>query len=353
MPAMNGLDVSFRKGRLIGCCMAVALVIAALFASSASAAKAPLNPTNYTALGDSLAFGYTAEKFNNNYPAEPPSAFEGGYTNILAKKLAGIEKREGNQLSLLNLGCPGEVSDGLIGENPAIGGGQQANGKSDSEPCAYNNSFKLHFEFGPISQLEAAIGIVTTPGTYGTTKLVTLNIGSNDELAVVKACETPSYLEAHGFAGGAFECLLHEAGEEGYYYEKGLFHHIIANMGDVIGVLRHYGYTGPVAVLGFYNPQAFILPGSDTLQKSLNESVAGTIATEKFGPGVVFANPFPKFNPEKPKAEKKAIEKYTEECNPNVQSNQGGADPGCEGDIHPTPLGYKQLATIIYHALGH
>ena len=352
MPAMNGSAVSFRKGRLIGCCLAAVLLVSALLASSASAAKT-LTPTNYTALGDSLAFGYTAEKFNSNFPAEPPSAFEGGYANILAKRLAGLEKRAGNQLSLLNLGCPGEVTDGLIGENPTLGGGQQANGKSDSEPCVYNNSFKLHFEFGPVSQLEAAIGIVTTPGTFGATKVVTLNIGSNDELAVVHACETPAYLEAHSFAGGAFECLLHEAGEEGYYYEKGLFHHIVANMGDVVGVLRAEDYTGPVAILGFYNPQAFILPGSDTLQKTLNTSVAATISGGAFGPGVVFANPFPKFNPERPKAEKKAIEKYTEECNPNVQSNQGGADPGCEGDIHPTPLGYKQLSTILFHALGH
>lgn len=353
MPAMNGLDASFRKGRLIGCCMAVALLVVALFASSASAAKAPLTPTNYTALGDSLAFGYTQEKFNNNYPAEPPTAFEGGYTNLLAKKLARLEKQAGNALSLINLGCPGEVSDGMIGENPAIGGGQKANGKSDSEPCAYNNNFKLHFEFGPISQLEAAIGIVSTPATYGATKVVTINIGSNDELAVVHACETPEYLEAHGFSGGVFECITVEAGESGTYYEKGLFHHVIANVGDTIGVLRHYGYTGPVAVLGYYNPQAFILPGSDSLQKQLNETFEGVIASEAFGPGVVYANPFPKINPQNSKKEKAAIAKYTEECNPNVQSNQGGGDPGCEGDIHPTPAGYKVLANLLYHALGH
>jgi lysophospholipase L1-like esterase len=354
MPAMNGSAVSFRKGRIIGLCMAVMLVVAALFASSASAAKAPLVPTNYTALGDSLAFGYTAEKFNNNYPEENPAAFEGGYTNVLEAKLAKLEKKAGNQLSLINLGCPGEVSDGMIGENKSLGGGGEGNGKNDSSPCAYHKAgFPLHFNIGSGSQLEAAIGVVTNPGTFGTTSLVTENIGSNDELAVVKACSTPEYLEAHGFVGGPFECLLHEAGEEGYYYKGGLFKHIITNLGTAIGVLRNFGYTGPVAVLGFYNPQAFILPGSDTLQKKLNESVEATIAAGKFGPGVVFANPFPVFNPEKPKQEKKAIEKYTEECNPNVQSNQGGKDPGCEGDIHPTPAGYKKLAVIIFKALGH
>jgi hypothetical protein len=328
------------------------LVFAALFASSASAAKAPLIPTNYTALGDSLAFGYTAEKHAINEPSEPPAAFEEGYTNFLVAKLAKLEKKEGNQLSLINMGCPGEVSDGMIGENKALGGGGEGNGKPDSAPCAYNNVWPLHFEIGAASQLEAAIGVVTTPGTFGATKLVTENIGSNDELAVVKACSTPAYDAAHGFA--TFEiCLFHEAGEEGYDYSGGIFKHIITNLGDAIGVLRNFGYAGPVAVLGFYNPQSFILPKSDILQELLNKHLEETIGAGAFGPGVVFANPFSKFNPQQPKAEKKAIAKFTEECNPNVQNFQTGNDPGCEGDIHPTVKGYKVLATVIYHALGH
>ena len=92
--------------------MAVVLVVAALFASSASAAKAPLIPTNYTALGDSLAFGYTQEKFNNNYPTENPAAFEGGYTNVLAKKLAKLEKKAGNQLSRSTSVAPARSATG-------------------------------------------------------------------------------------------------------------------------------------------------------------------------------------------------------------------------------------------------
>jgi lysophospholipase L1-like esterase len=367
MPAMNGSEVSFRKGRLIGCCIAAVLLVTALFASSAGAAKAPPTPTNYTALGDSLAFGYTQQKFEENYPAESPTAFEGGYTNVLAKKLASAEKKAGNKLSLLNLGCPGEVSDGLIGTNPELGGGQSANGKSDSEPCAYNNAFPLHFEIGPASQLEAAIGIVTTPASFGATKYVTLNIGSNDELAVVHACENPEYQTAHGYEhsiAGLRHCLAVEASEEGVYYEKGLFHHIIANMGDVVGVLRHIDYTGPVAILGFYNPQALILPGSDEIQKALNETIEGVIASEAFGPGVVYANPFPKFNPQKnAKVEGRAICKLTEECNEHdkkvnaekasgheVTAEEAAAYP--EGDIHPTPAGYKALAKILFEALG-
>ena len=376
MPAMNGFAVSFRSGgRLIGCCLALVLAASALFASSASAARAPLTPTAYVGLGDSLAFGYTQQKFEENYPAESPTAFEGGYVSLLGQKLAKLEKKEGNALSTINLSCPGEVSDGLIGENPALGGGQLANGKSDSAPCAWHNTdgFPRHFEYGPVSQLEAAIGIVTAPGTFGATKDVTINIGSNDELAVVHACEEPSYDSAHGFTGGLDECLVTEAGESGTYYEKGLFHHVIANIGQTIGVLRHYGYTGPVAILGFYNPQAELLPGSDGLQKKLNETFEYEVGTEAFGPGVVYANPFPTFNPQN-KNEQAHICKYTEECNEHDKKAnlvkyleahgyshaeaEAAATPEAaskypEGDIHPTPAGYTVLANLLYHALGH
>jgi lysophospholipase L1-like esterase len=363
MSATNGSAVSFR--RLIGCCLALVVVASALFASSASAARAPKPATNYVGLGDSLAFGYTQQKFEENYPTESPSAFEGGYVTLLGKKLAALEKKAGFTLSTINMGCPGEVSDGLIGENPALGGGGTKNrGKeSDAEPCAYNNTFPLHFEIGPASQLEAAIGVVTTPATFGATKDVTINIGSNDELAVVHACESPTYEEERGFVGGLDECLTVEATEEGTYYEKGLFHHIIANVGDVIGVLRHEGYTGPVGILGYYNPQAIILPGSDAIQKKLNETFEYEVATEAFGPGVVYANPFVKINPQKGNAaEQKAICKYTEECNEHdkkvnaekyygreVSAEEASHFP--EGDIHPTPTGYKYLAKILYEAL--
>jgi lysophospholipase L1-like esterase len=384
MTARNGS--SFRKGRLIGCCIAAVLLVSALFASTASAAKTPLTPTSYVALGDSLAFGYTALKFAENSPEENPSAFENGYTNVLAKKLAHVEKTEGNALSLVNLGCPGELSDGLIGHNPALGGytyvpkegetgAEKARNEAkqaESNPCPYHNQagHPLHFE-SSASQLETAYGYEAA--NAASTKLITLNIGSNDELKIVGMCANKAYDEANGFSGGLFECITVEAGPEGHYHKGGLFHHILANMGDVVGVLRAAGYKGQIAILGFYNPQSFILPGSDSLQKKLNEVAECTIESkaktctvepkagekvqipgeEKFGPGVVYANPFPKINPQKAKAEKKNIEKFTEECNPAVQNFQTGADPGCEGDIHPTPLGYKVLANVIWKALGH
>ena len=378
MPAMNG-SVSFRKGRLIGCCLAAVLLVSALLASSASAAKKTYVPTNYTALGDSISFGYSQQKFEENYPAESPSAFEGGFVNLLGKKLAALEKRAGNALSTINLSCPGEVSDGLIGTNAELGGaGTSKNGESsDAAPCLWHNAegFPRHFEYGSVSQLEAAIGIVTTPGTFGATKYVTTQIGSNDELAVVAACESTKYEEERAFTGGLNECLTVEAGEEGTragatkekpYFEKGLFHHIIANTGDEIGVLRHYGYTGEVGILGFYNPQAIVLPGSDLIQKKLNETFEYEVATEAFGPGVVYADPFYKINPQKGnKAEQKAICTYTEYCNEhdkkaNLAKAEGksyeevSAEEASHypiGDIHPTEKGHKLFAQLLYTAL--
>ncbi|HEY2216715.1 MAG TPA: hypothetical protein VGH21_04410, partial [Solirubrobacteraceae bacterium] len=225
--------------------MAAVLMLSAVLATTASAKK---TPTNYIGLGDSLAFGYTQQKFEENFPTENPEAFEGGYVTILGKKLAKLEKEAGNKLSTVNLGCPGELSDGLIGHNEAFGGGPSA----EFNPCAYHNvnGFPLHFEHGSSSQLEAAFGVVSA--SPSATKVVTINIGSNDELKIVGMCENPTYREEQEFPTFNI-CLVTEAGENGHFYPGGLFHHIIANTGQAIGVLRAAGFTGPVGVLGFYN----------------------------------------------------------------------------------------------------
>jgi lysophospholipase L1-like esterase len=395
MKAMHGFAVSYRsRGKLIGCCLALVLVASAILASGASAAKTPLTPASYIGMGDSLAFGYTQQKFEENYPAESPTAFEGGYVTLLGKKIAAKEKKNGFAVTSVNLGCPGEVSDGLIGENPSLGGGGEGGGKPDSKPCAYHNEdgFPRHFEYGSSSQLEASIGLVSGK-PFGETKYVTINIGSNDELAVVHACLSESYEASRGMTKGVNECLSVEAGppapEEGkeefegdmlkghQYYKGGLFPHIITNVGTAIFVLRevaHFG--GEIGVLGFYNPQAIVLPGSDSLQIELNKAFEEEIGGGAFGPGVVYANPFKTFNPQKGTVkEQAAICKYTEYCNVHdkeanyvkyleahgftheqaeayKESHKAEAEAFPEGDIHPTPLGYKVLATDLFKALG-
>src|ERR1700730_13824909 len=309
MPATNGSGhgLAFRSRRgLTVCCLAAVLLVSALYTSTASAVKKPPKPKQfyYLALGDSISYGYSLVKFFENGqrckeqgptgPAcEPPSAFEPNFVSYFATKLPKHAKT-----TTVNLSCPGETSRGLIGHSVTLGGGPGA----AFNPCGWHNSsgFRRHFEYGTESQLEAAIKLSQEKPAAVTE--VTLQIGSNDELAVLGACQSKAYREAHGYAN-ATACAAGEA--------PALFTKIIKNMGQTIGTLRALGaYNGPIVVLGFYNPYAILQPGTDALQASLNEAVEFTIAKGEFGPRVKYANPFPTFNPAV--NEKAALEKFTE-----------------------------------------
>ena len=106
----------------------------------------------------------------------------------------------------VNLSCPGETSSGLIGHSVTLGGGPGA----AFNPCGWHNKsgFRRHFEYGTESQLEAAIKLSQEKPAAVTE--VTLQIGSNDELAVLGACQSKAYREAHGYAN-ATECASGEA----------------------------------------------------------------------------------------------------------------------------------------------
>jgi lysophospholipase L1-like esterase len=386
MSATNGSAFSIR--RLVGCLLALTLLGSALFASSASASPKTLTPTAYVAIGDSLAFGYKEATFDANQvlnkgacevfdqtACEPASSFEPGYVGLFGKHLAAVEKHAGNALATINLGCPGETTNGMIG-NGTLGTEIEAQRESESKgplkvaaPCGYTNvdGFPLKTNLGGASELEAAAQIVGegVAKVGPEVKAVTINMGSNDELASVAKCENPAYDAEQGFSSFT-QCLLTEASLAGHEYAGGLFTHIIEGIGTSIGVLREAGYTGPVVVMGFYNPQAFALPGSDTLQISLNEAFEGEIAAKAFGPGVTYANPFPVFNytPGKSaKREKANLEKYTEYFNAadkkvnlektlghEVTAEEAAADP--EGDIHPTAAGYTKMGSLAWKASG-
>ena len=85
--------------------------------------------------------GYTAQKFNENYPNEAPSYFETGYVNTVAKDL---QKRRAHKASSSSTTAARErLSAGLIGENEAIGGKKH---DAEHKPCAYHftNGLPLH-----------------------------------------------------------------------------------------------------------------------------------------------------------------------------------------------------------------
>jgi lysophospholipase L1-like esterase len=372
MQAMKGSAVGGRsRGRLIGCCAAVAMLLTALvFASGASASPAAPT-TTYLALGDSISFGYTAEKFKLHEPNDSPSYFEEGFTNYFTSDLKKATE-VGKSIRLVNDGCPGETSNGLIGENEAIGGQTSTEGPGhpqgpgDFHPCAYHfvNGLPLHNSLGTLSQLEDATVVLSKEKV----EAITVQIGSNDELAGVEECKNEIGHEfgTKGFAEqphpGAIFALNgtqpHDAETEAAAFQACLVNksinvtdpRIIHNILDVLNVLDGAGYTGPIVVSGFYNPDAFILPGSDGLQELLNANLKK--ALEESGlTNIHWANPFPKFNNTKSAtAEKNSIAKFTEMCNPNVQTPETGLAPGCEGDIHPSVAGYKALAKIVNEA---
>jgi GDSL-like Lipase/Acylhydrolase len=364
MSAMNGSVASCRVlGRLIGCCLALVFALWAILLapSSAGAQPVPGGPI-YMALGDSISFGYTEQKFLENYPTESPSQFEEGVVNFFNKKL----KRLVTGVTAENFACPGETSNGLIGEDEALGGMTSTEetsppapyqGLGDWHPCAYHNvdGFPLHAGFGELSQLEDAISVLTSEnritGKPNEVKAITLNIGSNDELAAISQCkdEVAKEFETKGTSKwgsspqtATLTCIANTA-------VNVTIPHVVANTADILTVLDSY-YSGPIVLLGFYNPDAFVLQGSDLLQKALNEAIEALVG-EHFSGNVTIANPFPVFNKgagTNPAKEKEAICKFTEMCNPNVQTGEPPVDEN--GDIHPSLAGYKKLAALTFQA---
>jgi lysophospholipase L1-like esterase len=319
--------------------------------------------STYLALGDSISFGYSEQVFDENEPNESPSYFEEGFTNDFAQDLAS-RWEVGRGLTLVNDACPGETSNGLIGENPALGGkastepaGHDPQGLGDYHPCAYNNvdGLPLHNSLSvggqSISQLEDALSILKEGHPAHPVRAITLNIGSNDELAAIKQCEDEVTEEFTKTGKSKYGASPAAAGAAciAVTSEKVTAPHIVANIADILGVLDSTApggghYTGPIVLLGFYNPDALVLPGSDALQEGLNAAVEADLLPHF--PNVTFANPFPVFNHGKtPAQEQQSICTFTEMCNIN---DPGGSSD--DGDIHPSPLGYEVLGRLVNQA---
>jgi hypothetical protein len=350
--------------------LAVAFALSAVFASSAGA-MAPVKE-RYLALGDSLAFGYSQQLFNENEKTgENPAAFEHGYANYYMNKL----KWKANGIQLVNNGCPGETSGGLIGTGP-LGIGLAKGGAEPEAECEYHNvsGLPLHHEYGAgKSQLENALETIAVAAGEGkpVTRL-SLNIGANDQLHAVKKCEeeakptaeaayikaftetlekggTPAEADAAGkaaaaAAGKAFveNCLKEKA--------KALFEHIAHNIGATLFALRkgaEFGgvnYTGKIILQGGYDPfgnvfgKGELLPNSTALVSILNGIEEKEVAPPF---GACFANPFPRFNPLN-KAEPLRLQTLTNMANfTEFEGKKNGPD------IHPTVTGYKVLGNLM------
>jgi hypothetical protein len=386
MSAKHGMaDAGRNRGRMVGCCAAFALALCGLVVGPA---VANAETTTYVAAGDSISFGYTAEKFNVNFPNESPSYFEEGFDHWLTKTLSG-STQVGKGLIDVNIACPGETSNGFIGENEALGGKtstepnggtEKIQGPGDWHPCAYRSldELPLHDSLGNHSQLEEILSILKEGHPAHPVRAITLNIGANDELAALTRCahevgfEWATKHESPQYGGNSPEESFAKC--TGKRAETETFPRILENMGKIIGAIDSTStggghYTGAIILMGFYNPDTFVrgseecpfctLQGSDHLQHALNEEIERHILP--LFPNLTFANPFPIINIDAAKVEQletegkptgkpgeveqAAICKYTEMCNPNVQV-KGGKPAGKDGDIHPTVAGYKLLASL-------
>ncbi len=360
MQAKNGSASPRRmRGRVMTCLLMLVLGASALVlapaAANAEEGPAPAGP-EYLALGDSISYGYSAQKFNENYPTESPSRFETGVANDLTK---GLRKSVGKNLDLVNLACPGETSNGLIGENPLLGGEISSEpesppspfqGPGDWHPCAYHNAdgFPLHAGYGKLSQLEDALNILTEPnkvtGKPNVVKLITLNIGNNDVLGLLNQCKFEN-------SGKEPETLVCFAGK----ISSVTIPRVLKNVADTLTQLEAV-YTGPIVLFAGYDPLSFVDVGFDKIAVGINKEFEKMIPSSF--PHTTIANPFPVFdegfvpeNQGKKEQEKqqKSICKYTEMCNPNVQA-PGGKPTGKDGDIHPSAKGYKELAKLALEA---
>ena len=384
MSAKNGSAVSFRPGRgLIATCMVLALFASAVFASTASAKKAPPTATAYVALGDSLSFGYKVSSQKSNEETNkaacekgaaaalakeqelfeeeeakcnPVSGYEPGFVGEFAVKLAKSEKKANHTLQLMNMGCPGETSGGLIGNGDL--GKELENERAEkseaaltvSSPCAYRYlaGWPLKTELEGGSELEAAVETIEE-GKVPVTA-VTFQIGSNDATGLVGKCKESAWYLEHGYKS-LIECISHEAGSEGYVYPGGGFAHIETNIAVTIKVLRDAGYTGKIAIIGYYDTEALILPGSAQLFLLLNESVKAKVAAEAYGGNVKFVNIFPTFNPETTLYKEGESSKEKEKLeNKERKTLTKLTEYPLNNDVHPTAFGYKTIAKLISKA---
>ena len=360
---MHGSVVSGRRGgrRLIGCAIALVAICAMITPSVASAEIVPVKET-YLALGNSLAFGFSQQLFNENEKlGEPPTAFEHGYVNDYWKFIGG--KNLGIQIT--NDGCPGETTDSLIG-NGALAAAFGIPGES---PCAYHKvGFPLHHEYGGVSQLESALGSIAVDSFTGVpVTTISVDIGANDDLHLIAKCkaEVKAEFEATGKSkyGGAPEeavknCIAAHAEET--------FKHIEENIGRILFAIREgekfggVNYTGKIIFQGLYNPFGNVCGSSATCSakeaavfggNGVGEVLKGTNelaglqnllthkTVEKFA--TCFSNPERTFNPGTRK-EPERLQKWTNMANfTTFEGKPNGPD------IHATPEGYKELAKLM------
>jgi lysophospholipase L1-like esterase len=272
----------------------VATVASALPAAASSSGQFTAPKHYYLSLGDSLAFGYQQARFNAQFPAEPPTAFNTGYTNDFAALL----RFSRHNITTVNYGCPGETTTSFI------------NG-----PCPY--PFALHNAYSQPSQLATAIAFLRSHPNQ--VSPITIDLGSNDATHdLIDVCTEPTVFVACVTAH--LPALLTKLG---------------TNLGTILAALHAASPRSEIIVLNIYNPLAVFNPLSDQFA-SLIDSTIHAAATSQ---GVRVADVFSAFNPSGP-AEVPTLCLLTAICT-------------ALHDTHPTDAGYAVMALKLWQASGY
>ncbi|HTR89907.1 MAG TPA: hypothetical protein VMG62_07330, partial [Solirubrobacteraceae bacterium] len=180
--------------------------------------------------------------------------------------------------------------------------------------------------------------------------MLTLNIGANDELAVVNGCKaevTEEFTNEGKSKYGETPSTAVKGCLEAHV--NGLFAQILSNITGALTAIRNgeafggVNYTGKIVVQGGYDPYGNVLGTGELLESSnglaalLNEHESATVAAF----GACYANPQHRFDPQN-KREPERLQAFTNMA--NITEYEGKANGP---DIHPTPLGYHELAKIM------
>jgi lysophospholipase L1-like esterase len=279
---------------------------------------------SYLALGDSMAYGYQAAKFNSQLPTPNPASFNTGYVDVFAQHM-----QQGNPgLVVVNEGCPGETTNSLInGFNPA------------SALCGRGSGFPYPWLHHPYSvgqsQLQNAVGYLNTHAT--TTSPITLNIGANDLLVFLAGCGfgTPGYNPTCVATGmGAVQNT------------------IVNNTRSILDQLQ--AVTPPSAsnyvVMGLYNPYPTLINIAGSSGDAVIAGINAKIKAVAEAHGAHFVNPLPVFNPAGAAGGSETGDVATI-CALTLMCPSGTFNPA-SGDIHPSDKGYAALASLFESASG-
>ena len=262
------------------------------------------NEKNYTylALGDSVAYGLDV-RLLGHHPLPMPSMFV-GYPEIVAQQEDQPAKKR------VNASCPGETSSSFVTPGAPDYG---CHGLGPRGEPPFKTWIGLHTDY-PGTQLSFAVSQLSSNKHIN---LVTLGIGANDALLLLRNCQTaadPSLCFTNGFPG-----LLQTYG---------------ANLAHILAAIRQQArYFGRLVLVATYSPSVQLIPvavGLNTVTQAVGQQF-----------GAIYADGFTAF-------QVAAAHFGGDVCKAGLLIHLDATT--C--DIHPSPKGRDLLALIVLASIG-